>query len=454
VSKFRINEQGFTLMETIIAIAIIGLVITLSFSLLVFGQNYFSNSNTQYGIQNDGRITSSYLSKELRFATDIEIIDKGTAVSEIASDEPYSYFYINDGKLYNFIYENTDYKQVVFGSSISNSNSKFEKVNDETLRIVIESTEDNKNYDIDTEITLENLKLNDINISGSLGTAVKYQTEYIESSNDDSVDEDEPTISIGSPSGVLKAGESNIITYEVTTSNIESGEFLDVSFNGFYTGLTFINNQIPVLNNKATLEINSFTSVTAGDYLFIVEYDDIKSSKIFTVIDAENSYTLIFDSNGGDESYSETALVEEGETLGSLPPDPTYIANSFTGWNTAADGSGSTFDTSTIVNADMTVYAQWEEDISEPVLELESYGNNDPSKLELTFNKSIKIINVTVNSGKGVYNSTSNLYTNSIIINFTKIGNNDSVTVVVNITDEDSLSIDFKYKNQGGWDEN
>ena len=34
--------------------------------------------------------------------------------------------------------------------------------------------------------------------------------------------------------------------------------------------------------------------------------------------------------------------------------------NLFVGWNTAANGSGAPFTTATAVNADMTVYAQWE----------------------------------------------------------------------------------------------
>ena len=177
----KFNNQGFTLIETVIAVAIVGLVIAMSFSLLAFGQNYFSMSNTQYGIQNDGRITSSYLSKELRFATEIEIIDVFEARDEIIDnesiDEPYNFLYIKDGKLHNYIYQSGSYKQISFGNSISNSNSKFQKVNDEVLRIVIESTEDDKNYDLNTEINLENLKLNDNNINGNEGLAIKYKTE-------------------------------------------------------------------------------------------------------------------------------------------------------------------------------------------------------------------------------------------------------------------------------------
>ena len=355
-----LNNKGFTLLETIISVAIIGMVLTLAFSLLVFGQNNFNSSNKQYEIQNDGRITTTYLSKEIRYATDLEIIDAAQAESQISSGEEYSYFLIKDGKLHNYIYESGTYKQITFGSALSNSESKFEKINDETIRILIKSIKDNKDYDLDTEIILDNLKLSDINISGSSGNAVRYKTEYIESSNDDDEDEDDSNISIGSESRILKSGETGSITFEVTTANITNGEFLDVYFNESYAGLALTNNQIQVSSDKASVEVNSYTSVTAGDYLFFVEYDNIKRNKIFKVIDAENSYTVIFDSNGGDGSYSETALVDEGETLNTLPPNPTYSGHNFNGWNTAADGSGDGFDTSDVVDGDMTVYAQWE----------------------------------------------------------------------------------------------
>jgi len=121
------------------------------------------------------------------------------------------------------------------------------------LRIVIESTENDKNYDLNTEITLDNLKLNDNNINGNVGLAVKYKTEYIETSEDESEDDDSPTIAIGSPDDVLKEGEEGSITFEVTTSNIDDNEYLDVSFKDYYDGLFLTYNQVLVTGNKATV---------------------------------------------------------------------------------------------------------------------------------------------------------------------------------------------------------
>ncbi|WP_080835080.1 InlB B-repeat-containing protein [Cohnella massiliensis] len=71
-------------------------------------------------------------------------------------------------------------------------------------------------------------------------------------------------------------------------------------------------------------------------------------------------YTVTFDQNGGEtdaEPMTKTAVY--GENVGTLPTPPTRAGYTFTGWNTEADGSGDSFDASTAVTADLTVYAQW-----------------------------------------------------------------------------------------------
>jgi uncharacterized repeat protein (TIGR02543 family) len=69
--------------------------------------------------------------------------------------------------------------------------------------------------------------------------------------------------------------------------------------------------------------------------------------------------TAIFNSNGG-ASGSISVTVKCGGALGTnMPTAPTRIGYVFTGWNTAADGSGTVFDGATTVSSSLTVYAQW-----------------------------------------------------------------------------------------------
>ena len=71
--------------------------------------------------------------------------------------------------------------------------------------------------------------------------------------------------------------------------------------------------------------------------------------------------TVTFDGNSGVVLPADMSrTVNVGTSLGSdMPPDPTRDGYTFTGWNTAADGSGTAFTSSTVVDAGITVYAQW-----------------------------------------------------------------------------------------------
>jgi len=74
-------------------------------------------------------------------------------------------------------------------------------------------------------------------------------------------------------------------------------------------------------------------------------------------------FTVAFDKNGGDtEADPQTITVTHpATTVGALPEQPTKEGYIFTGWNTEQDGTGSSFEAATIVSADITVYAQWQE---------------------------------------------------------------------------------------------
>jgi uncharacterized repeat protein (TIGR02543 family) len=71
-------------------------------------------------------------------------------------------------------------------------------------------------------------------------------------------------------------------------------------------------------------------------------------------------YTVTFDSNAGSTPTSTTTMAAiSGESLGTLPTAPTRAGYTFTGWNAAANGSGTVFTAATAVTGDVTVYAQW-----------------------------------------------------------------------------------------------
>ena len=79
------------------------------------------------------------------------------------------------------------------------------------------------------------------------------------------------------------------------------------------------------------------------------------------------SYLITFNKNGGEaESNPQTLSVEAGQAVGSLPTAPTKTGYIFNGWNTAANGAGTAFTAQSIVNENITVYAQWKAIPSNP----------------------------------------------------------------------------------------
>jgi len=116
----------------------------------------------------------------------------------------------------------------------------------------------------------------------------------------------------------------------------------------------------------ATNSVVAFTtssSIGADDDLGVNVFDgDITTGKAQVTVtsDSTTTYTVTFDKNGGDTDASPSSISEvtSGATV-TLPTAPARSGYTFSGWNTVAGGSGSTFTGSTAVTSNITVYAQW-----------------------------------------------------------------------------------------------
>lgn len=74
-----------------------------------------------------------------------------------------------------------------------------------------------------------------------------------------------------------------------------------------------------------------------------------------------DTYTVTFNANGG--TYSDgtivTATTDESGKVSLPETDPTRTDYTFSGYNMAADGTGSSVTANTVYTSDTTVYAQW-----------------------------------------------------------------------------------------------
>ena len=105
-----------------------------------------------------------------------------------------------------------------------------------------------------------------------------------------------------------------------------------------------------------------------------------------------NKYTVTFNSNGGSEVVP-IENVEEGTVI-ILPIAPTRAGYIFKGWYTdAACSEGNEFTSSTLVNADITVYAKWTKRSS-------SSSSSSKKERPLLKNQDRKISNIVLNKDR------------------------------------------------------
>jgi uncharacterized repeat protein (TIGR02543 family) len=121
-------------------------------------------------------------------------------------------------------------------------------------------------------------------------------------------------------------------------------------------------------------------SYSAGDYYFSIELykvdelygvvsemaqirGNLTSTQKYTLTqdDLKRTYKVTFDKNKGDtEADPPTKIVAVPAThIDALPTPPNRSGFAFKGWNTASNGTGSSFTEATTVSAAITVYAQW-----------------------------------------------------------------------------------------------
>jgi len=143
--------------------------------------------------------------------------------------------------------------------------------------------------------------------------------------------------------------------------------------------------------------------------------------------------TVIFDKNNSDlnsiEANPETKIVNLNASIGLMPTPPERHYYAFVGWNTKADGSGTSFTMNTKVTNSITVYAMWS-NVSSYKLSINANptvgGSVSPSSLsnilagtpvviEAIPNNGYKFIKWIVDNGEAVIANENNKTTTVIL---------------------------------------
>ena len=148
--------------------------------------------------------------------------------------------------------------------------------------------------------------------------------------------------SSGAGSIAVKVGSGTAKSQSVTTTGGTTNRSLTYDFSPSETGAVNV----------------SVTCTTNSIYIYSVA---------ITTASVDDTYTVTYDANGGTGTMTDSnSPYNSGATVTVLGNAFTRNSYTFTGWNTAADGSGTDYaaDATFTITANTTLYAQWEEESS------------------------------------------------------------------------------------------
>lgn len=176
------KKDGVTLIELVVALAIVTLVAGSIILILVSGMNVFSSGSSQYDIQGNARMASQLITEEIRYAVDLEIIQDITSVNLDDIPVYVNYLYYDGEKVVKVNKFDIETKYIGNGGSLNFWSESGDKI----LRYNIFAEDSSRVYNIENEVNSLNLHLGDSNsiiVSYDGGTVLKYVdiNDYISS---------------------------------------------------------------------------------------------------------------------------------------------------------------------------------------------------------------------------------------------------------------------------------
>jgi prepilin-type N-terminal cleavage/methylation domain-containing protein len=145
-------KKGFTLIELLVTLAILSIVLILSFSMNLFGTITFNRGDKQSDIQSNLRNASNYITKELRYSSNPEILTSMPGTR--ASGKEYIYI-DSDGSLKHYSGGNS--KTLISNSGGITTTLLFQKQDYQTVYFQLQSTLKEQRYSIDSSALLLNI---------------------------------------------------------------------------------------------------------------------------------------------------------------------------------------------------------------------------------------------------------------------------------------------------------
>ncbi|MDW7672181.1 MAG: prepilin-type N-terminal cleavage/methylation domain-containing protein [Bacillota bacterium] len=172
------KRQGLTLIEVIIVLAILMIVITATYSVFALGNRSFIVGNTQYDIQSDVRVVVGYVENQVKYATNLSLINFSAESSSL--DPAFDYITIDSASGYMVHYikpsdPEEDHDQRILGNLLTDEFTfQANPENTQELELKISANDKQQNFFVESQIALPNLILYNSSIAGSIGDGIKF----------------------------------------------------------------------------------------------------------------------------------------------------------------------------------------------------------------------------------------------------------------------------------------
>jgi len=96
IKALKNNEEGITLVELMVVIVLLSIVLALGYMYFDYGVQAFERGERQTIAQKAARLSSDFITNELRFTKEIEINPDGEFAGNGDFDEGYKYIFLDD----------------------------------------------------------------------------------------------------------------------------------------------------------------------------------------------------------------------------------------------------------------------------------------------------------------------------------------------------------------------
>ena len=171
----------------------------------------------------------------------------------------------------------------------------------------------------------------------------------------------------------------NNATRTITGYDPATMEWSD-AFDGPYSSVE------PVIGNLArTVYVRAKgDTVYSGSDPTYGAYKKYLDSEPATVVFQSVDVMVTFDGNSGSPANQACAVGKGSSFNANMPAEPTRFNHTFIEWNTQPDGKGKSFTSATIVNSNITVYAQWRINATAAALVTKINGNMNSLTVTVT----------------------------------------------------------------------